>query len=56
MKHYNIRAVVFNPGSAEPLCSASGCQGFRRNRPKLPGAKFATTRVTNFLFCFSGTP
>jgi len=28
---------VFNRGSA------SGCQGFRRNRPKLPGTKFATT-------------
>jgi len=43
MKLYNIRAVFFNRGSAEPLCSASGCQGFRRNRPKLPGTKFATT-------------
>jgi len=43
MKLYNIRAVFFNRGSAESLCSASGCQGFRRNRPKLPGAKFATT-------------
>jgi len=43
MKLYNIRAVFFNRGSAEPLRSASGCQGFRRNRPKLPGAKFATT-------------
>jgi len=43
MKLYNIRAVFFNRGSTEPLRSASGCQGFRRNRPKLPGAKFATT-------------
>jgi len=43
MKLYNIRAVFFNRGSAEPLGSASGCQGFPRNRPKLPGTKFATT-------------
>ena len=42
MKLYNIRAVFFNRGSAEPLGFASGCQGFRRNRPKLPGTKFAT--------------
>jgi len=43
MKLYNIRTVFFNRGSAEPLGSASGCQGFPRNRPKLPGMKFATT-------------
>ena len=43
MKLYNIRAVFFNRVSAEPQGSASGCQGFRRNRPKLPGTKFATT-------------
>ena len=36
-------AVFFNWGSAEPQGSASGCQGFRRNRPKLPETKFATT-------------
>jgi len=29
--------VFFNRGSV------SGCQGFRRNRPKLPATKFATT-------------
>jgi len=29
--------VFFNQGSA------NGFQGFRRNRPKLPGTKFATT-------------
>jgi len=43
LKLYIIRAMFFNRGSAEPLGSASGCQGFRRNRPKLPGTKFATT-------------
>jgi len=43
MKLYNIRAVFFNRVSAEPQGSASGCQGFRRNRPKLPETKFATT-------------
>jgi len=43
MKLYNIRAMFFNRSSAEPLGSASGCQKFRRNRPKLPGTKFATT-------------
>jgi len=32
-----------NRGSAEPQGSASGCQGFRLNRLKLPGTKFATT-------------
>jgi len=42
MKLHNIRAVFFNRGSAEPLCSTSGCQGFRRNRLKLPGANFTT--------------
>ena len=34
---------VFQSGSAEPPGSASGCQGFRRSRPKLPGTKFETT-------------
>jgi len=48
MKLYNIRAVFFNRGSAEPICSSSGCQGFRRNRPKLPGAKFATTVLCGY--------
>jgi len=48
MKLYNIRTVLFNRGSAEPLCSASGCQGFRRNRQKLPGAKFATTVLCGY--------
>jgi len=43
MKLYNIRRVFFNRGSSEPLCSARGCQGFHRNRTKLPEAKFATT-------------
>jgi len=37
MKLYNIKAVFFNQGSA------SDCLGFRRNRQKLPGTKFATT-------------
>jgi len=43
MKLYNIRAMFFNRGSAEPLGSASGCQGFPRNRPKLRETKFAAT-------------
>ena len=43
MKLYNIKAVFFNRGSAEPKGSASGCQGLRRNRSKLPWTKFATT-------------
>ena len=33
------RAVCFNRGSA------SGCQGFSRKRPKLPGTKFTTTVI-----------
>jgi len=33
----HLKSVFFNRGSA------SGCQGFRRNRPKFPGTKFATT-------------
>jgi len=32
--------VFFNQGSAEPQGSLSGFQGFRQNRPKLPGTKF----------------
>ena len=36
-------SVFVNRGSAEPWGSVSGCRGFRRNRPKLPGTKFATT-------------
>jgi len=43
------RAVFFNRDSAEPQGTTSGCQGFRRNRPKLPGTKFATT----ILYCCS---
>ena len=42
-KLLSSRAVFFNRGSAEPQGSTSGCQGFRRNGPKLPGTKFATT-------------
>jgi len=51
MKLYTIRAVFFNRGSAERLGSASGCGGFRRNRPKLPGTKFATTFCSNIDTC-----
>jgi len=43
MKLYNIRAMFFNRGSAEPWGSASGCRGLRRTRPKLPGMKLTTT-------------
>jgi len=43
IKLYNIRAVFFHRGSAEPLGSASGCQGFCQHRPKLPGTIFANT-------------
>jgi len=32
--------VFFNRGSAESEGSVSGYQGFRWNRPKLPGTKF----------------
>jgi len=37
------RSVFFNRGFSEPKGSASGCQGFRRNRLEWPGTKFATT-------------
>ena len=37
------KAVFFNLGSAESQGSASGCEGFHRNRLNLPGTKFATT-------------
>jgi len=40
---FYLTAVFFNRGYAEPQVSASGCQGFCRNRPKLPGTEFATT-------------
>jgi len=42
------RAVFFKRGFAEPEVSASGCQGYHRNRPKLPGTKFATTDLRGF--------
>jgi len=38
----NNNAVFFNRSSAEPQGSASGCLGFRRNRPKFAGTKFVT--------------
>ena len=37
---FNNVAVFFNRGSTEPQSSVSSCQGFHRNRPKLPGMKF----------------
>ena len=37
--------MLFNRGSAEPQASAIACQGFRQNRPKLPGTKFATRSI-----------
>jgi len=35
--------VFVNQDSTERQGSTSGRQGFRRNRPKLPGTKFANT-------------
>jgi len=35
-------AEFFDRCAAEPQGSASDCQGFRQNRPNLPGTKFAT--------------
>jgi len=35
--------VLFNQDSSESQGSTSGSQGFRRNRPNLPGTKFVTT-------------